>query len=559
MVSGLQLLLFSAASAGMLPSVRTAELSDSWLVLYNYNVADSVTWAQWYANQWGIPSQNLLGLNASSDEHLADEAAAQTQIFQPVNDFLAANPQIAERIMGFVVGYRVPGHYGTATFGVGGLSIACSLQYPTSTTYESNPDNPHMAGYILPPGGRLTRATMTPGRYMCARIDAMDLQTAKAITQRAQTIRSAATVMPGYYVYYDYTDSVLPSSTWYWLKATVQNSAFAYLPWRSFDDDTQQTPSDSFRLGAHDTVNWNNTRLRGTPAGPRILAYNLNSWGATTVRSITAESGRYVPNAIDAGFAAAIGATGEPGSVIGPFPDTLLAGLHLGWTLGESYYLAAPHNNWMWTLVGDPFLVVPDWHVNAPTGLGPMDFIDGTVTLATVPQLQFNLSDGDPAGLLSYHLQIDDSGDFSSPLVDFTSASLPQGPAAFTVGQDPQGGYYTAGFQGQSLAIGSRYYWRVAGNDGEREGPWAMANNGSTAFLIVEPVQADFDRDGDVDGPDFITFAVCYRGSNTPPAPSCATLATDLDGDGDVDGLDFLTFSNCHNGSDRPPRAGCQP
>jgi len=58
---------------------------------------------------------------------------------------------------------------------------------------------------------------------------------------------------------------------------------------------------------------------------------------------------------------------------------------------------------------------------------------------------------------------------------------------------------------------------------------------------------ADFDDDGDVDLVDFITFQLCFVGSNNPRAPGCAR--PDLDGDGDVDLADFLIFQQHFTGS----------
>jgi len=167
----------------------------------------------------------------------------------------------------------------------------------------------------------------------------------------------------------------------------VECPSLAWLPWRAFDDDTEQTPSDAFRFGWHDVRNWTDARLRGLPAGPRILAYNLNSWGATTVRSTTAEEGRYVPNAIQAGYAAAIGSTGEPVTTNAPYVDTLLAGLMSGWTLGECFYLSNPYDDLTWTLVGDPLLRVPDW--SPPPTYVAADFdVDGDVDMADFTMLQ---------------------------------------------------------------------------------------------------------------------------------------------------------------------------
>jgi uncharacterized protein (TIGR03790 family) len=354
------LVIFVAGSIlGLVPpSSRTAEMPDSWLVLYNASVPDGLAWAQWYAAQRHIPTEQVIGLATSPDEHLPDSDTAEAQIFSPVRAFLANNPAIAARVMGIIVGYGIPGHFGTVDYGVGGCSVACALQDMADTLFNLNPDCPHQWGNTLP-AQRLTKATMTPGHYMVSRIDSGSLDVAKAITIRANGIWGARTVLPGHYLYYDYTDPRM--GTWLALKQVVENLSFASLPWQSFDDDTQQTPDDAFRFGWHDTQNWNDSRLRGAAAGPRILAYNLNSWGATTVRSNTAEGGRYVPNAIDAGYAAAIGSTGEPRTASAPYPDTILAGLMAGWTLGECFYLANPYDDFMWEVVGDPFLRVPDW------------------------------------------------------------------------------------------------------------------------------------------------------------------------------------------------------
>ena len=70
--------------------------------------------------------------------------------------------------------------------------------------------------------------------------------------------------------------------------------------------------------------------LASPAAGSRVLCFDFNSWGAVTARSTTANGGLYVPNAIVAGWAAAVGATGEPQCCVSPFPDTLLAALREG-------------------------------------------------------------------------------------------------------------------------------------------------------------------------------------------------------------------------------------
>jgi len=363
----------SVAVADVGPADRTADMPDSWLVLYNVNDSESVLWANWYRQVRSIPQENMLGLDASTEEHLPDLATAQAQILDPVQGYLDANPDIEQRIMGILVGYRVPGNFGQPPLvpNVGGFSVCNALQDMTNTTqWEQNLDCPHMLWPFgaLPVGGRLTKATMIPGHYMTARIDAPTVSKALNLTLRAMDIESADGLFVGEIeTWYDYLDPVMPGGEWYWLKRAVQDQNLAEIPWGAFDADTDQTPNDAFRFGTHDINNWDDPRLFGSPNGPRILAFNLNSFGATTVRSCQAENGRYVPNALEAGYAAAIGATGEPQCCVCPFPDTLLAAMREGWTLGEAFYLANPYDDWMWIVVGDPFLRLPEWFVAEPT------------------------------------------------------------------------------------------------------------------------------------------------------------------------------------------------
>ncbi|UCF32523.1 MAG: TIGR03790 family protein [Phycisphaerales bacterium] len=362
----------ASVALGVDPSARTADMPDSWLVLYNLNNPDSIAWAEWYREQRSIPLENFLGLDASNQEHLPNLNAASGQILNPVEDFFEAHPDIEERIMGIVLGFGLPSHFGNPPVipDVGGFSVANALQDMADTTiWEANLDCPHMLPPygMLPPGGRLTKATMRAQHYMVAQIDGPTLEEAKQLTLRAKAIENSCHFFgDDEVVAFDYLDPVMPGDEWIWLQRAVDHEDLQDVPWESFDADTEQSPNDAFRFGTHDVDGWDDGRLYGEPAGSRALAFNLNSWGATTIRSCTEENGRYVPNALAAGYAAAIGATGEPQCCVCPFPDTLMAALREGWTLGEAFYLANPHDDWMYTIVGDPLLTIPRWFSEEP-------------------------------------------------------------------------------------------------------------------------------------------------------------------------------------------------
>jgi len=75
-------------------------------------------------------------------------------------------------------------------------------------------------------------------------------------------------------------------------------------------------------------------------------------------------------------------------------------------------------------------------------------------------------------------------------------------------------------------------------------------------FDFVPTVQADTDRDGDVDLEDFGRFQVCYSGVDVPQSdPDCRYA--DLDGDTDVDVADLGRFLNCMTGPGTPPDVAC--
>lgn len=60
----------------------------------------------------------------------------------------------------------------------------------------------------------------------------------------------------------------------------------------------------------------------------------------------------------------------------------------------------------------------------------------------------------------------------------------------------------------------------------------------------------DFDRDADVDMPDFLSFSQCFAGQNEPPSRGCPpNVDGDFDDDGDVDVHDFGRFAQSFTGA----------
>lgn len=135
---------------------------------------------------------------------------------------------------------------------------------------------------------------------------------------------------------------------------------------------------------------------------------------------------------------------------------------------------------------GDAIVQFNSFSINAnpsiPSSLG--GHVSGSYSGDTTPTLTFSLSDPDSSDTVKYQIQIDDTSNFSSPVVDYTSALASQGSTSFTVGQAAGGGSYATGSSGQTLSNGS-YYWRVKATDNSSaESSYATANSGSVAFTI---------------------------------------------------------------------------
>ncbi len=128
------------------------------------------------------------------------------------------------------------------------------------------------------------------------------------------------------------------------------------------------------------------------------------------------------------------------------------------------------------------------WFVPSISALGPTNLINGSTTDVTTPALTFTTADQDTGDTTSYQIQIDDSSDYSSPVLDYTSSLATPGAATYTVGQ---AGTYTVGSAGQKLSLGS-YVWRVRAIDsnGSTSG-WVTANASSPAFVVTTAEAAD--------------------------------------------------------------------
>ena len=133
---------------------------------------------------------------------------------------------------------------------------------------------------------------------------------------------------------------------------------------------------------------------------------------------------------------------------------------------------------------GTIYVLVLNQPPSTPSSLGQAGLVNGSTTGTNNPLYTFTLADPDVSDTVQYRIQIDDTADFSSPVVDYTSALAAQGARTFQVGQSAGGGTYSVGSSGQTLSNGS-YYWRVQAIDAAAAASsYATANGGAIAFVM---------------------------------------------------------------------------
>ena len=129
---------------------------------------------------------------------------------------------------------------------------------------------------------------------------------------------------------------------------------------------------------------------------------------------------------------------------------------------------------------------------NLPTSLEPNDVVNGQISSNNQPVFNASLSDPGVGTQVQYEIQISKTANFSSPILDYTSALAAPGNISFAVGQNPGNGTYSTGSAGQVLPLSS-YYWRIKTiGDDSLSSAWVVANNDNIAFSVGtnDPVQA---------------------------------------------------------------------
>ena len=160
----------------VLPTLDNAQDPATVLVVYNTDVADSMTFAQWYTGQRSIPAANLVGFALGADEEITDANAQQLK--SDLADWIAANYQVHIRTL--LLGYGCPGTVDAPGSGTALQSRLARLDDDTADLAGS-----YAVSGVIDPDDLPTRSTLAaPGsgkQYLVAEINAPSLADAQAI------------------------------------------------------------------------------------------------------------------------------------------------------------------------------------------------------------------------------------------------------------------------------------------------------------------------------------------------------------------------------------------
>lgn len=299
-----------------------------WLLVYNRDVADSVTVAEQYRAARAVPYANCVGLSLGSSESMSAANAAALRSL--LTTYLADN-HLSAQVRGVVLSHRVPGLVDD------GRSLAAALADPT---HAGNPS--YASGDTLGDRTALGRTAWLVGELDCP--TAAQALLRPTIADALVEARLDGTVLSALRAA---RDKVLwVSGAWTELTTFVDTLAAQQLRLPPVTSPaTAHGHAVEFVAGTTGSV---------SVAGQlKALLVCGGDGGASTLRS----SGSLLGTAIAGGYALGVGFAGSAGGRINLL--SFVTALRRGWTIAEALRVALPALDGSWRLAGDPLAVVP--------------------------------------------------------------------------------------------------------------------------------------------------------------------------------------------------------
>jgi uncharacterized protein (TIGR03790 family) len=336
---------------------------DNVLIVVNQSSPLSVKIGEYYAARRRVPSVNICGLRATTEEGIS-RGDFEGQISLPIQNYLSAH-NLTEKILYIVTTAGVP----LKVRGSGGTTgDAASVDSELTLLYSDMHGRPRAlpAGIANPFFGKTRASFRHPDFpiYLVTRLAGYDFDDVKGIIDRSLAARNrgkfvidlkgsdntqgntwllqAAQQLPRDRVVLDRSSTVLEH----------ESDVIAYASWGSNDPDRKHRRLDFHWLPGAIMTEYVSTNGRTFARPPD--SWNIGGgWGdpktsfAGSPQSLTADY-------IHEGATGASGHVYEPYLQFTPRPNILLPAYYYGHNLAESYYLAIPILSWMNIVIGDP-------------------------------------------------------------------------------------------------------------------------------------------------------------------------------------------------------------
>ena len=372
MVRSLLLLLILACAAG-----GRAELTPATtVVVANGKVPAGVELAKAFMRHRGIPDQNLIVLDLSTEEAITWSQYSDTLLNPLRSKLLAAGlltgqlaadkdvrgrqdylPTAAPKLSWIVLMHGVPLKIqpsgikvlGGGKQGIRGDQACVDSELPLLATVNLDPEgaksNPWFQQRTLAPAdaAEIIRTARLDGPTPADVLRAMQ----GAWRAEAQGLRGRA--------YVDVGGPYPDGDTWFKNAAELTQQ----LGFPTVIENTRQqfgvkarSDAPAFYLGWYSQKAEGRFALPSVQLAPGAIALHLHSFSASTLRF---DSAGWTPWLVKQGAAHTSGNVYEPYLTFTLRPDLLIQGLQQGMTIGEAAWYANPAVSWQGTILGDPF------------------------------------------------------------------------------------------------------------------------------------------------------------------------------------------------------------
>jgi len=362
-------------------AVSSATVDKSnFLVVYNKNDTDSRDFAEYYASihnleassvnglyseatgKWEFEGQ-LVGINCSNIEILANEAAFIEQVEEPLQEVIAR--LATERtICGLILGYKVPGGYTDGSDKISAtsrLSTTC-IRNPNSFSFKSfskKARNPLYDRAIYKKYDFADAANV----LIVSRIDAPSIYAAKEMVNNADYVTKRK-FADGTFYFDAYSNKTGEDANSY--ETLLKDFGLRTLPklnltaWRTREQDEYTDVVIPFVKNDSFVWSWFTERAYQSffqlSDSPRVFFYNADFDGALTLRDSSSHT--WPTLATTGGYASTAGSLSNPGYDGFLNPNAFFNALINKATLGEAYLYSVPYLNWTTTLIGDPLIEI---------------------------------------------------------------------------------------------------------------------------------------------------------------------------------------------------------